>query len=151
MPQATAVGRGDIGNGFVPEGEALIEDTIADAFLRQFLPRPAEYDISATMSLSGDSISDAHPAQAGGIGVAPGANLRLENGVAILAAAQRTASRYTGPHRQGNGGCGEQKTPHLQFRAAFGKRPRGLDERARRWNDRRHIEPDRRQDGIESA
>jgi isocitrate dehydrogenase len=57
--------------------DIIIKDVIADAFLQQILLRPAEYDVIATLNLNGDYISDALAAQVGGIGIAPGANLRL--------------------------------------------------------------------------
>jgi isocitrate dehydrogenase len=57
--------------------DIVIKDMIADAFLQQILLRPAEYDVIATLNLNGDYISDALAAQVGGIGIAPGANLRL--------------------------------------------------------------------------
>ncbi len=55
--------------------EIIIKDSIADAFLQQILLRPAEYDVIATTNLNGDYIPDALAAQAGGIGIAPGANI----------------------------------------------------------------------------
>ena len=55
--------------------DIVVKDTIADAFLQQILPAPAEYDVIATPNLNGDYISDALAAQVGGIGIAPGANI----------------------------------------------------------------------------
>ncbi len=71
-----------------------IKDAIADAFLRQILLRPAEYDVIATLNLNGDYISDALAAQVGGIGIAPGANLSDE--VAMFEATHGTAPKYAG-------------------------------------------------------
>ncbi len=79
----------------LPDG-IIIKDVIADAFLQQILTRPAEYDVIATLNLNGDFISDALAAQVGGIGIAPGANINYETGVAIFEATHGTAPKYTG-------------------------------------------------------
>ena len=72
----------------------IVKDVIADAFLQQILLRPAEYDVSATMNLNGDYISDALAAQVGGIGIAPGAN--IGDGIALFEATHGTAPKYAG-------------------------------------------------------
>ena len=77
----------------LPNG-IVIKDVIADAFLQQILTRPAEYDVIATMNLNGDYISDALAAQVGGIGIAPGANINYETGLAIFEATHGTAPKY---------------------------------------------------------
>ncbi len=82
--------------GEVPEGKILIKDVIADAFLQQILTRPAEYDVIATMNLNGDYVSDALAAQVGGIGIAPGANINYDNGIAVFEATHGTAPKYAG-------------------------------------------------------
>ncbi len=82
--------------GGVPGDKLLVKDVIADAFLQQILTRPAEYDVIATMNLNGDYISDALAAQVGGIGIAPGANINYETGVAIFEATHGTAPKYAG-------------------------------------------------------
>ncbi len=79
----------------LPNG-IIIKDVIADAMLQQILTRPAEYDILATLNLNGDFISDALAAQVGGIGIAPGANINYETGLAIFEATHGTAPKYTG-------------------------------------------------------
>jgi len=76
--------------------ELVIKDVIADAFLQQILTRPAEYDVIATMNLNGDYVSDALAAQVGGIGIAPGANINYETGIAIFEATHGTAPKYAG-------------------------------------------------------
>ncbi len=86
----------DIPDGTIPEGKVLIKDVIADAFLQQILTRPKEYDVIATMNLNGDYISDALAAQVGGIGIAPGANINYETGVAVFEATHGTAPKYAG-------------------------------------------------------
>lgn len=77
-------------------GKVLVKDTIADAFLQQILTRPKEFDVIATMNLNGDYISDALAAQVGGIGIAPGANINYETGLAIFEATHGTAPKYAG-------------------------------------------------------
>ena len=73
-----------------------VKDVIADAMLQQVLTRPSEYDVLATMNLNGDYISDALAAQVGGIGIAPGANINYDTGVAIFEATHGTAPKYAG-------------------------------------------------------
>jgi isocitrate dehydrogenase len=79
-----------------PGDKILVKDTIADIFLQQILTRPKEFDVVATMNLNGDYISDALAAQVGGIGIAPGANINYETGVAIFEATHGTAPKYAG-------------------------------------------------------
>ena len=74
--------------------EIVVKDVIADAFLKQILLRPAEYDVIATLNLNGDYVSDALAAQVGGIGIAPGAN--LSDSVAMFEATHGTAPKYAG-------------------------------------------------------
>ena len=77
-------------------GKIIIKDVIADAFLQQILTRPSEYDVIATMNLNGDYVSDALAAQIGGIGIAPGANINYDTGIAIFEATHGTAPKYAG-------------------------------------------------------
>ncbi len=79
----------------LPNG-IIIKDVIADAFLQQILTRPADYDVIATMNLNGDYISDALAACVGGIGIAPGANINYDSGIAVFEATHGTAPKYTG-------------------------------------------------------
>ncbi|DAC50292.1 MAG TPA: NADP-dependent isocitrate dehydrogenase [Candidatus Thalassarchaeaceae archaeon] len=76
--------------------EIVIKDVIADAMLQQILTRPSEYGVLATLNLNGDYISDALAAQVGGIGIAPGANINYDTGIAIFEATHGTAPKYTG-------------------------------------------------------
>ena len=84
----------------IPDGKPgaglIIKDAIADAFLQQILLRPAEYDVSATLNLNGDYLSDALAAQVGGIGIAPGANINYVTGHAVFEATHGTAPKYAG-------------------------------------------------------
>ena len=89
---AVAVGWDDCGGN--PGGKLLVKDTIADIFLQQILTRPTEFDVIATMNLNGDYMSDALAAQVGGIGIAPGANINYETGMAIFEATHGTAPKY---------------------------------------------------------
>ncbi|MCH1411533.1 MAG: NADP-dependent isocitrate dehydrogenase [Candidatus Poseidoniaceae archaeon] len=73
-----------------------VKDVIADAMLQQVLTRPREYGVLTTMNLNGDYISDALAAQVGGIGIAPGANINYDTGIAIFEATHGTAPKYTG-------------------------------------------------------
>jgi isocitrate dehydrogenase len=78
-------------------GESIVvKDVIADAFLQQILTRPDEYDVIATLNLNGDYISDALAACVGGIGIAPGANINYDDGLAIFEATHGTAPKYAG-------------------------------------------------------
>ncbi len=83
-----------------PEGPAagrlLVKDAIADNFLQQILTRPEDFDVIATTNLNGDYISDALAAQVGGLGIAPGANINAESGLAIFEATHGTAPKYAG-------------------------------------------------------
>jgi len=72
----------------------VVKDVITDAFLQQILLRPAEYDVIATLNLTGDLISDALAAQIGGIGIAPGAN--MSDSIAMFEATHGTAPKYAG-------------------------------------------------------
>jgi isocitrate dehydrogenase len=74
--------------------EIAVKDVITDAFLQQILLRPAEYDVIATLNLTGDLISDALAAQIGGIGIAPGAN--MSDSIAMFEATHGTAPKYAG-------------------------------------------------------
>ena len=82
--------------GSPPPGKLLIKDTIADIFFQQALTRADEFDVIATMNLNGDYISDALAAQVGGVGMAPGANINYQDGLAIFEATHGTAPKYAG-------------------------------------------------------
>jgi isocitrate dehydrogenase len=76
--------------------EITVKDVIADAMLQQILLRPAIYDVIATLNLNGDYISDALAAMVGGIGIAPGANIKYDTGEALFEATHGTAPKYAG-------------------------------------------------------
>ena len=79
--------------------QIIIKDVIADAMLQQVLTRPREYSVLTTMNLNGDYISDALAAQVGGIGIAPGANINYDSGIAIFEATHGTAPKFTGQNK----------------------------------------------------
>lgn len=91
-----AIGWPDLVDGKVPEGKLLVKDCICDAFLQQILTRPEDYDVIATMNLNGDYVSDALAACVGGIGIAPGANINYDTGMAVFEATHGTAPKYAG-------------------------------------------------------
>jgi isocitrate dehydrogenase len=74
-------------------GKMLMNDIITDASFDQTLQRPADFDVIATTNLNGDYLSDALASQVGGIGIAPGANINFETGVAVFEATHGTAPR----------------------------------------------------------
>ena len=66
---------------------------------QQLLLRPAEYDVIATTNLNGDYLSDACAAEVGGLGIAPGANIDYESGLALFEATHGSAPRHAGLNR----------------------------------------------------
>ncbi|MEZ4700074.1 MAG: NADP-dependent isocitrate dehydrogenase [Rhodothermales bacterium] len=104
----------------LPNG-LIIKDVIADAFLQQILTRPAEYSVIATMNLNGDYISDALAAQVGGIGIAPGANINYDTGMAIFEATHGTAPKYANQDKVNPGSVilsGEMMFRYMGWREA---------------------------------
>ena len=79
-----------------PSGKIVINDRIADSMFQQLLLRPEEYGVLATTNLNGDYLSDACAAQVGGLGIAPGANINYEEGLAVFEATHGTAPKYAG-------------------------------------------------------
>jgi len=79
-----------------PDNKTVIKDRIADSMFQQLLLRPDEYEIIATTNLNGDYLSDACAAQVGGLGIAPGANINYEEGMAVFEATHGTAPKYAG-------------------------------------------------------
>jgi len=76
--------------------KVFINDVIADAAFEIALTRPGDFDVLATTNLNGDYLSDALAAQVGGLGIAPGANINPETGVAIFEATHGTAPLLAG-------------------------------------------------------
>ncbi len=84
------------GNGKWKE-KVMVNDRIADSIFQQIQTRPDEYSILATMNLNGDYLSDAAAAIAGGLGMAPGAN--IGDSSAIFEATHGTAPKHAGLDR----------------------------------------------------
>jgi isocitrate dehydrogenase len=77
-----------------PKSKVVVKDRIADSMFQQLLIRPKEYSVLATPNLNGDYLSDAAAAQAGGLGMAPGAN--IGDAVALFEATHGSAPAYAG-------------------------------------------------------
>ena len=77
-------------------GKLFINDVIADIAFEKVLTQTKNFDVLATMNLNGDYLSDALAAQVGGVGIAPGANINYETGVAIFEATHGTAPDIAG-------------------------------------------------------
>lgn len=80
----------------IASGKLVIKDCIVDAFLQNALLKPEDYSVIATLNLNGDLISDQLAAQVGGIGIAPGANINFDSGMAIFEATHGTAPDIAG-------------------------------------------------------
>ena len=78
------------------QGKLFINDVIADIAFEKVLTRTKDFDVLATMNLNGDYLSDALAAQVGGVGIAPGANINYDSGVAIFEATHGTAPDIAG-------------------------------------------------------
>jgi isocitrate dehydrogenase len=110
--------------------EIIIKDVIADAMLQQIILRPAEYSVLATMNLNGDYISDALAAQVGGIGIAPGANINYDTGIAIFEATHGTAPKYAGQDKVNPGSVilsAEMMLRHMGWAAAADLIVKGME------------------------
>ncbi len=81
---------------YISSGKLEVKDCICDAFLQNALLKPEDYSVIATLNLNGDYISDMLAAQVGGIGIAPGANINYEKGLAIFEATHGTAPDIAG-------------------------------------------------------
>lgn len=116
--------------GKPPAGKLLIKDAITDACLQQILTRPAEFDVIATMNLTGDLLSDALAAQVGGIGIAPGGNINFDTGHALFEATHGTAPKYAGQDKVNPGSVilsGEMMLRYLGWTEAADRVVQGLE------------------------
>ncbi len=107
-----------------------IKDVIADAMLQQIILRPSEYGVLTTMNLNGDYISDALAAQVGGIGIAPGANINYDSGIAIFEATHGTAPKYTGMNKVNPGSLilsAEMMLRHMEWHEAADLIVKGME------------------------
>ena len=110
--------------------QIVVKDVIADAMLQQILTRPGEYSVIATMNLNGDYISDALAAQVGGIGIAPGANINYDTGVAIFEATHGTAPKYAGQDKVNPGSLilsAEMMLRHMKWTEAADLLVKGVE------------------------
>ena len=108
----------------------IIKDVIADAMLQQIILRPSEYGILTTMNLNGDYISDALAAQVGGIGIAPGANINYDNGIAIFEATHGPAPKYAGMNKVNPGSLilsAEMMLRHMEWHEAADLIVKGME------------------------
>ena len=108
----------------------IMKDVIADAMLQQVLTRPREYGVLTTMNLNGDYISDALAAQVGGIGIAPGANINYDPGIAIFEATHGTAPKYAGQNKVNPGSLilsAEMMLRHIGWTDAADSIVRGME------------------------
>lgn len=80
----------------IASGKLVINDIICDALLQNALLKPENYSVIATMNLNGDYISDMLAAEVGGVGIAPGANINYDTGMAIFEATHGTAPDIAG-------------------------------------------------------
>lgn len=80
----------------IADGRLVIKDCIVDAFLQNALLKPRDYSVIATLNLNGDYVSDMLAAQVGGVGIAPGANINYDSGLAIFEATHGTAPDIAG-------------------------------------------------------
>lgn len=80
----------------IADGRLVINDVICDALLQNALLKPENYSVIATMNLNGDYISDMLAAEVGGVGIAPGANINYDTGMAIFEATHGTAPDIAG-------------------------------------------------------
>ena len=81
-------------DGERPDDTIVVKDRIADNMLQQLLTRTGDYDVSATMNLNGDYMSDAAGAQIGGLGIAPGGN--FGDGRCLAEPVHGSAPKYAG-------------------------------------------------------
>ncbi|MGQ9543357.1 MAG: isocitrate dehydrogenase (NADP(+)) [Candidatus Bathyarchaeia archaeon] len=80
--------------GVAPPGKIIIKDRLADNMFQQLILRTGEYDVLVLPNLNGDYISDLAAAMAGGLGLAPGANINFETGRAVFEPTHGTAPAY---------------------------------------------------------
>jgi len=74
------------------------DDRIVDNMCMQLVQKPDLYDVLVLPNLYGDIVSDLVAGLAGGLGVAPGANIG-ENGIAVFEAIHGSAPKYAGQNK----------------------------------------------------
>ncbi len=124
-----AVNAEDCGGKSV-QGKVLVNNALADSFFQQILTRPEEYSVVATLNLNGDYLSDALAACVGGIGIAPGANINYDTGLAVFEATHGTAPKYAGQDKVNPGSLilsGEMMFRHIGWNEAADMIIRGME------------------------
>jgi isocitrate dehydrogenase (NAD+) len=76
------------------EGRIAFEDRIVDNMCMQLVQKPELYDVLVLPNLYGDIVSDLCAGLVGGLGVAPGANIGVEE--AVFEAVHGSAPKYAG-------------------------------------------------------
>ena len=78
-------------------GKIIFEEAIVDNMAMQLVQKPHKYDVLVLPNLYGDIISDLCAGLAGGLGVAPGAN--IGSGLAVFEAVHGSAPKYKGKNK----------------------------------------------------
>jgi isocitrate dehydrogenase (NAD+) len=78
--------------------EIEYQEVLVDNMCMQLVQKPELYDVLVLPNLYGDIVSDLVAGLAGGLGVAPGANIG-ENGVAVFEAIHGSAPKYAGQNK----------------------------------------------------
>ncbi|MDD3374907.1 MAG: isocitrate/isopropylmalate dehydrogenase family protein [Candidatus Omnitrophica bacterium] len=73
------------------------EDVIVDNMCMQLVQRPGHYDVLVLPNLYGDIVSDLCAGLAGGLGIAPGAN--IGDGIALFEPVHGSAPKYAGKNK----------------------------------------------------
>ncbi|MBN1459657.1 MAG: isocitrate/isopropylmalate dehydrogenase family protein [Armatimonadetes bacterium] len=79
------------------EGKVEYDEWLVDAMCMQLVQKPELYDVLVMPNLYGDILSDLCAGLAGGLGVAPGANIGAE--VAVFEAIHGSAPKYAGQNK----------------------------------------------------
>ncbi|HVN55462.1 MAG TPA: NADP-dependent isocitrate dehydrogenase [Anaerolineaceae bacterium] len=80
----------------IRNGKLIVKDLVADSMFEQTVVEAEDFDVIATLNLTGDYLSDALVAQVGGVGIAPGGNINFETGIAVFEATHGTAPQFAG-------------------------------------------------------
>jgi len=79
------------------KGKIEFEDRIVDNMCMQLVQKPQNYDVLVLPNLYGDIVSDLCAGLAGGLGVAPGAN--IGDNAAVFEATHGSAPKYKGQNK----------------------------------------------------
>ena len=115
------------------------DDRIVDNMCMQLVQRPEEYDVLVLPNLYGDVLSDLCAGMIGGLGVAPGRELRRD--VAVFEPTHGSAPKYAGqnkvnPMAQMLSGDADAPPPR---RARRGRPAGARDRRGHRRGQERHL------------